>query len=129
MATKRQLLCYLFLTLYVVAILRPFTPYVNYYLNKEKITEEKCVNKDKPAMECDGKCYLKKQVISSQQERDESPISLNFDVEKYVHNIEVSNADRNFISGDEAKKLTILNNCNVLEGVFSVPDPPPKKWS
>lgn len=80
-------------------------------------------------MECDGKCYLKKQVISSQQERDESPISLNFDVEKYVHNIEVSNADRNFISGDEAKKLTILNNCNVLEGVFSVPDPPPKKWS
>lgn len=126
MKLQRQILSALFLALYVVAILRPFSPYVNYYLNKEQITEEKCVNKDKPKLECDGKCYLKKQVISMQKEDDNSPGVLDLKVEKYVHD-GVERNDENLLSwGVEKEKMLPIVGFNVLHMYMSVPVPPPR---
>jgi hypothetical protein len=33
----------------------------DYLLNQSEITELFCINKDKPEMQCNGKCHLKKQ--------------------------------------------------------------------
>ena len=33
-----------------------------YKLDQTRITKEKCENKDKPTMKCNGKCYLAKQL-------------------------------------------------------------------
>lgn len=33
-----------------------------YEINKDYIAAELCENKDKPQLECNGKCYLKKQI-------------------------------------------------------------------
>jgi hypothetical protein len=33
-----------------------------YQLDQKRIEQEKCVNKDRPAMKCNGKCYLAKQL-------------------------------------------------------------------
>ncbi|MEZ5018396.1 MAG: hypothetical protein R2800_15150 [Flavipsychrobacter sp.] len=33
-----------------------------YEINKEYIAAELCENKDKPQLQCNGKCYLKKQI-------------------------------------------------------------------
>ena len=33
-----------------------------YKIDQTRITREKCENKDKPAMKCNGKCYLAKQL-------------------------------------------------------------------
>lgn len=33
-----------------------------YEINKDYVADVLCVNKDKPEMECNGKCYLKKQL-------------------------------------------------------------------
>ncbi len=46
---------------------------VYYELNKEYITEQYCVNKDKPEMDCCGKCYLSKQLNKA----DEPPTKEN----------------------------------------------------
>ena len=37
-------------------------PIIDYYANYDYIATVLCENKDKPYLECDGKCYLKKQL-------------------------------------------------------------------
>lgn len=42
----------------------------SYELNKAYIIENFCVNKDKPMMNCDGKCYLAQQMKEAKEKRD-----------------------------------------------------------
>ncbi len=51
--------------LYVVAMLQPVFPFLEYHSNKDYIANVLCENRDKPAMACNGKCYLKKQIVAS----------------------------------------------------------------
>ncbi|HZW66162.1 MAG TPA: hypothetical protein VFF23_10765 [Hanamia sp.] len=55
-----------------------------FYLNQTYIAETLCVNRDKPMMHCNGKCYLSKK-ITEQQKKDHSPVSTTekFDVQVY----------------------------------------------
>lgn len=46
--------------LYIFVMAKPFIPLLIYYTNKEYIATELCVNKDRPEMNCHGKCQLKK---------------------------------------------------------------------
>jgi hypothetical protein len=41
----------------------------HYQLNKAKITRLHCINRDKPAMHCEGKCYLQEQLEKAQREQ------------------------------------------------------------
>lgn len=125
MVGRQYIISFLFLTLYAVAILRPFTPYVNYYLNKEKIAEEKCVNKDKPELACDGKCYLKSQVIREQQEQDESPAVVNIDLEKYLFD---TLSVLGYSLTQDFKSITKQNliEFDLLCSNIEIPFPPPK---
>lgn len=43
--------------------------FVYYAANIDYIIETYCINKDKPEMKCDGKCYLSKQLTSVSQEQ------------------------------------------------------------
>lgn len=54
-----------FLVVYSLTILRPVYPYIEYGLNKDYIAKVLCINKDKPTIECDGKCHLTKQLINA----------------------------------------------------------------
>lgn len=49
---------------------RPLLPYAEYALNYKYISEVLCINQDKPELECDGKCYLKRKI---QQQVDPEP--------------------------------------------------------
>jgi len=33
-----------------------------YKIDQKRITEEKCINKDRPSLKCNGKCFLAKQL-------------------------------------------------------------------
>ena len=35
---------------------------VHYFYKKQQITEEYCINKNKPELHCEGSCYLSKQL-------------------------------------------------------------------
>ena len=64
--------------------------YLDYEFNKEFIIKNYCVNKNRPQLHCDGKCYLAKK-LKAAQERDEEKSLQNF-VEKlltenFVHHI------------------------------------------
>jgi hypothetical protein len=58
----KPILAISFLVIYFLALLNPIAPYIDYSLNKTKIIEMYCKNKDKPVLKCEGKCHLKKQL-------------------------------------------------------------------
>ncbi|MGR3812097.1 hypothetical protein [Jiulongibacter sp. NS-SX5] len=57
--------------LFVKAMVVPAI-FVNYELRKDFIIQNYCVNKDMPELECDGQCYLAKQLKAAQQEDEKN---------------------------------------------------------
>ncbi len=53
-------------------MLRPIMPLANYLVNQDYIAEFLCINKDKPELECNGKCYLKKQLKEASEEKEKN---------------------------------------------------------
>ena len=65
--------------------LQTFSAYVikaDYMLNRAFISNSLCVNKEKPEMHCQGKCYLNKKLNQQQKQDQQAPVSKNekFDV-------------------------------------------------
>ncbi len=58
----KKLLTYTFIGLYVLAMLRPVAPMLDYVINQDYIKEFLCINKDNTALQCNGKCYLMQQL-------------------------------------------------------------------
>ena len=69
----KRFLPILFTLLYLLAMLKPVMPVFNYIVNHDYIAEYLCINKDKPMLHCDGKCYLMQKL---QQENDEKKQNL-----------------------------------------------------
>jgi len=53
-------------------MLRPVMPLANYLINQDYIAEFLCINKDKPELECNGKCYLAKQLKEASAEKEKN---------------------------------------------------------
>lgn len=45
--------------------------FLEYEFNKEYIIDNYCVNKNKPALHCDGKCYLAKKIKTAEQNEEQ----------------------------------------------------------
>jgi hypothetical protein len=63
----------LLLLLMVSHTTKTIVTFVNFKWNQEYIATTHCVNKQRPTLKCDGKCYLRKQ-IKKQQKSEESPL-------------------------------------------------------
>lgn len=59
---KNQFLGIFFYLLYLLAMVRPIVPIIEYYANYDYIATVLCENRDKPYLECNGKCYLESQI-------------------------------------------------------------------
>lgn len=44
--------------------------WVDYCVNNDYIREVLCINKERPKLECDGKCYLAQQLNQQSKEKD-----------------------------------------------------------
>lgn len=64
--------------LYLVAMLRPVAPFVEYIINYDYISKVLCINKDKPALRCNGKCQLMKK-LEQQQEDDFNALRIHME--------------------------------------------------
>lgn len=58
----RSIVAITFVFLYLVALLRPLAPYLEYYSNKNFFAAVLCINKAKPELKCNGKCALSKKL-------------------------------------------------------------------
>ena len=93
-----------------VYVLRPVYPYIHYAWNKEYIAKYLCINKDKPELQCNGKCHLKKEL--SEQRKEEKgpafPFKISYESIQLWHRI---------ISGIQLDKFakSVLNHCPVYK--------------
>ena len=55
-----------FIFIFLVGMIQPALPLIEYYIFQANIIDLFCVNKDKPEMNCDGVCYLKGQIEKKQ---------------------------------------------------------------
>ena len=51
-----------------------------FIVNQDLIAEELCENKDKPEMECNGKCYLKKELEKDEERKTDEKSPLKVEV-------------------------------------------------
>lgn len=75
----------LLLGVYLFALGKPYCPLVEYALNKSYIAQALCQNKNKPDLQCEGKCHLAKEITKANEagEKENKPASprINFDNE------------------------------------------------
>ena len=79
---KNQFLGIFFYLLYLLAMVRPLIPIIEYYANYDYIANALCENRDKPYLECNGKCYLEKQLKKANHgdyDHKSNIPSINFD--------------------------------------------------
>ena len=54
-------------------LLKPLWPVADYIVNYDYIVNVLCENKDKPQLNCDGKCYLAKQLAKEIEDDGKNP--------------------------------------------------------
>lgn len=69
--------------LYLVALLKPVYPWLEYAIHQDYFAKVLCVNKDKPEMHCNGKCHLKKEIKKSTGENSNEQKPLPIDLREY----------------------------------------------
>ncbi len=57
----------------VLMLARPLWPIVEYVTNYDYIVTVLCENRDKPELQCNGQCYLSKQLAKESSENQENP--------------------------------------------------------
>ena len=73
--------------------------YLDYELRKEFIIDNFCVNRNRPELHCDGKCYLATRLAAVQRQEQQQ-------------------AERNFMF----KLLENITDCQTFFATFSTPD-------
>lgn len=61
------------LILSFLMLLKPLWPVMEYVMQYDYIVSTLCENKDNPEMECNGKCYLGKQLAKENGNQDKNP--------------------------------------------------------
>lgn len=57
---------------------------MDYQANKDFIAKVLCINKDKPKLKCEGKCYLTKQLKKEEQKEKQNPEKTGAKYEVYL---------------------------------------------
>ena len=86
MVVKKLIFTHLFLNLYLLVLIQPALPIIEYFVNYDYITSKLCENIDKPILTCNGKCYLEKQVVQQLNidHNQEIPLPPKVDLEKFI---------------------------------------------
>jgi len=80
---KQQVLGILFYLLYLLAMVRPLIPIIEYHANYDYIANILCENRDKPSLACHGKCYLEKQLKKNKDNHSHNSTIPQIDFDKY----------------------------------------------
>mgnify|MGYP001182219611 CR=1 FL=1 len=101
---------------------------IGFTINQEYIAEVLCINRDKPASTCQGKCYLS-QKMKKAEEPDKEPIPTNFQERLQVVFNEVKNTVSiwsQLIQSDNQTVISQQNNfysSSYTADVFHPPKP------
>ena len=100
-------------------LLKPLWPVADYIVNYDYIVNVLCENKDKPQLNCDGKCYLAKQLAKELEDDGKNPFEQRQVTVEQVHPIYYQSLD-----GFEFPALFCLSSKNLVgysKTLFSSP--------
>jgi hypothetical protein len=83
---KKLIITHLLLNLYLLVLVLPAVPVLEYMINYNYIASVLCENRDKPVLTCNGKCYLMDQVKKQLQldTDQQKPMPPKIDFEKFI---------------------------------------------
>ena len=119
---------HLFLNLYLLLLMQPALPFIEYFVNYDFIVQELCENKDKPILSCNGKCYLEDQVKehnTSLEHHQQMPEMPSFDLSTLPVFLLVKNSllkIESFVKMED--KLFLSPKETMQEIVYSIFHPP-----
>lgn len=110
---KKLIVTHLLLNLYLLVLVQPAIPILEYLINYDYIVSELCENRDKPILSCNGKCYLGDQLekqpdLSSDQQ---VPMPPAVELKEFISLVkEISN----FSLNEETKTIKLPEYQNLL---------------
>ncbi len=97
-------------------------------MNQTEIIELFCINKEKPKLQCNGKCHLTTQLANVENDTEDAPLSeSNFSYNLEI-NLTIVKSDINIQPKiDELKKVkSFTKNSLPCDGFYTITSPPPK---
>lgn len=84
---KKLIFTHIFLNLYLLALVQPAVPILEYLIHYDYIVNELCENRNKPILSCEGMCYLGDQVEKQLDTHDsqEKPVPPKYEMDRYVN--------------------------------------------
>ncbi|MBW8687376.1 hypothetical protein [Chitinophaga rhizophila] len=70
---RKQLITFLLTLIWLSQLSGRYLVMFEFYLNQEFIAKNLCINRDKPQVQCNGKCQLKKQLAKENKREQENP--------------------------------------------------------
>ncbi|MEM0519199.1 MULTISPECIES: hypothetical protein [Aequorivita] len=93
----------------LIILIKPLWPVVDYIANYDYIVNVLCENKDKPEMQCNGKCHLSKELAKEAGAEDENPFNnktSKIEIQQYIISEDIS--EYIFASGNELYDTKII---------------------
>ena len=83
---KKLIITHLLLNLYLLVLVSPSVPILEYLINYNYIVNELCENRNKPVLTCNGKCYLVDQVENQLKldHKDQAPLPPQIDFKQFI---------------------------------------------
>jgi hypothetical protein len=122
---KKTILTYFFFAMYILAMVKPMLPVLDYYINYDYIASQLCENRNKPILDCNGKCYVAKEIENNKTENNSELIVPEFKLDLYITNTINLNIDKNSFDFEFIKRKPIFINLPVSDNfLFSIFHPP-----
>ena len=102
--------------LFLAQVLSSSLIILNYEVNTSYIIENFCQNIDKPELECNGKCHLKKQIEADSEQKSDTPASPTETLLLVLAINDIPSLDLTFSGSDQNS-----GNSLYLEGEYSNP--------
>lgn len=111
-----------------MTLTKPLWPVVEYVMNYDYIITSLCENRDKPELECDGKCYLTKQLAQESENSENNPLNDKLAKTELPNNI-IAEEIRRFqflLDSVDETKISTENSQNLFSSLYvtKIPHPP-----
>mgnify|MGYP004100902343 CR=1 FL=1 len=101
---------------------------VSYFVNQTEIIELFCINKEKPMLQCDGKCHLATQLAQVENDTEDAPFSQGSTSYNLEINLDLAQSQVDIQPNLDVieKAIYFSENSILCDGFNSITSPPPK---
>lgn len=122
---RKLFFTYFFFSVYLLALVKPMLPVLDYYMNYDYIATKLCENRDKPTLACNGRCYVAKEIEKNEKSNHSDLIVPGFKIDYYFMSSSDFTLMHSEISIDAKKSIPLCGNVFFTNTIsFSIFHPP-----